>query len=49
MNYAHIFNVIFYVKRGDLQLMFLVTAYVSSFCVMAWWYPEFRVETSWYL
>jgi len=34
---VHIFNGIFYEKVGDLQFMFSVTAYVSSFCVMVWW------------
>jgi len=32
----------------DLQLTLLVSVYFASSCVMTWWWPEFRVETSYH-
>jgi hypothetical protein len=39
------FKFIFYVQAGDFKLRLLVSVYVSSSCIMAWWWPEFKVET----
>jgi len=46
MHFAYIFSVFLDVKQGDIQLMLLVSKYVSSSYVMAWGWPKFRVETS---
>jgi len=35
----------FYVQAGEFQLMLLVSVYVSSSCVVTWWWPKFGVET----
>jgi len=43
---TYIFNVFFYVKVKDLQLTHLVCVYFANYCVITWWWPDFRVETS---
>ena len=35
----------FLFKVGDLQFMLLGSVYISSSCIMDWWWPEFTVET----
>jgi hypothetical protein len=45
IHFAYIFNVPFYVRGGDFQLMLSVSIYVSRSCVMTWRWLGLMVET----